>query len=264
MPATAVTPASTLPWPRERLPRHVAIIMDGNGRWAARQGLPRLFGHRAGVQTVKEIVGEAARLGIEAVTLYSFSSENWKRPADEVNGLMELCREHLMAQRDDLIANGIRFRAIGRLSALPDGVRRELAETEAATRDGERTSMVLALNYGARAELVDAMRAIARRVAAGTLAPEAIDEQLIDANLYTVGLPDPDLLIRTAGEMRLSNYLLWQISYAELHVTDVLWPDFGVTEFHAALGDYAGRQRRFGGLDGRDEPSMDPGKSQTK
>ncbi|MFO0873738.1 MAG: polyprenyl diphosphate synthase [Phycisphaerales bacterium] len=241
--------AESFSLPRERLPRHVAIIMDGNGRWAARQGLPRVLGHRAGVRTVREIVAEAARLEIEAITLYSFSSENWKRPAEEVNGLMELCREHLVAQREELMANGVRFRAIGRLDGLPESVRRELSETETATRHGSKTTMVLALNYGARAELVDAMRAIARAVAAGTLRPDAIDEAVIDRNLYTAGLPDPDLLIRTAGELRLSNYLLWQISYAEIHVTDVLWPDFSVTDLHLALSDFAGRRRRFGGLD---------------
>lgn len=233
---------------RERLPRHVAIIMDGNGRWAARRGLPRLMGHRAGARTVREVVTESARLGIEAITLYSFSSENWKRPPDEVEGLMSLCRDHLVAERDELVANGIRFRAIGRLGALPEPVQSELRETVEATRDCSGTTMVLALNYGGRAELVDAMRRIASAVAAGSLTPEEIDEPLVDRHLDTAGLPDPDLLIRTAGEMRLSNYLLWQISYAELHVTDVLWPDFGVAEYHAALRDFARRSRRFGGL----------------
>ncbi|HMN95394.1 MAG TPA: isoprenyl transferase [Phycisphaerales bacterium] len=233
---------------RERLPRHVAIIMDGNGRWAARRGLPRLLGHRAGARTVRDVVTESAKLGIEALTLYSFSSENWKRPADEIDGLMALCQEHLVAERDELIANGIRFRTIGRLEGLPPAVQGELRRTAEATRACAGTTLVLALNYGGRAEIVDAMRRIARRVASGEIGPEAIDEAMIDAHLDTAGLPDPDLLIRTAGEMRLSNYLLWQISYAELHVTDVLWPDFGVDDYHAALRSFAARSRRFGGL----------------
>jgi len=228
----------------------VAIIMDGNGRWAAAQGLPRLFGHRAGVPAVRAVIHEASRLGLEAVTLYSFSSENWKRPAEEVNGLMSLCAEHLLAERAELVQNGIRFRAIGRLDELPDSVQRELRATEEATSRSTGTTMVLALNYGARGEIVDAVRRIARAAACGELDAEAIDERTIDSHLYTAGLPDPDLLIRTAGEMRVSNYLLWQISYAELHVTDVLWPDFSVADFHAALRDFAGRRRRFGGLDG--------------
>lgn len=231
-----------------RLPRHVAIIMDGNGRWARQRGLDRLMGHRAGAGSVQTIVRECGRLGVEALTLYSFSSENWKRPAEEVGGLMDLCRHHLVAERDELIANGVRFRAIGRLHELPEDIQKHLAEMSAATAAGERLTLVLALNYGGRSEIVDAMRSIARRVAAGDLRPDEIDERLVDENLYTSGLPDPDLLIRTAGEMRVSNYLLWQISYAELHVTDVLWPDFGVEAFHDALRDYARRSRRFGGL----------------
>ncbi len=249
MSGAAIPTDSALPVPRERLPRHVAIIMDGNGRWAARQGLPRVFGHRAGVRSVRDVIHEASRLKLEAVTLYSFSSENWKRPADEVSGLMSLCAEHLVLERADLVANGIRFRAIGRIDELPEPVRRELRATEEATRHLNGTSMVLALNYGARTEIVDAIRRIATKVRAGEMEPEEIDESVVDGHLYTAGLPDPDLLIRTAGELRVSNYLLWQISYAELHVTDVLWPDFSVADFHTALRDFAGRRRRFGGLD---------------
>jgi undecaprenyl diphosphate synthase len=231
------------------LPRHVAIIMDGNGRWAARQGMPRLMGHHAGAKSVRVVLAEAARLGIEAITLYSFSSENWKRPAEEVSGLMELCGAQLRAHRAELVERGIRFRAIGRLRELPEQIQAEIATTVEATRHGTNTTLVLALNYGARAEIVDAVRLLADRVARGELAAAAIDEKLVSAALYTAGLPDPDLLIRTAGEMRLSNYLLWQISYAELHVTDVLWPDFNEHHLNQALLDFAARRRRFGGLD---------------
>lgn len=228
--------------------RHVAIIMDGNGRWAQRQGLPRLLGHHAGARTARAIVAEAARLGLDAITLFSFSSENWRRPADEVQGLMTLCREQLRAHRDELVTQGVRFRAIGRLHELPPEIREEIDLTEHATRGGVNTTLMLALNYGARAELVDAMRSIARRVAAGTVDPASIDESTIADSLYTAGLPDPDLLIRTAGEMRLSNYLLWQISYAELFVTDVLWPDFTSDHLREAIQQFGARQRRFGGL----------------
>jgi len=243
----------------ERLPRHVAIIMDGNGRWAARQGLPRLMGHHAGAKTVRVILAAAARLEIEAITLYSFSSENWKRPAEEVSGLISLCGEQLRLHRAELVERGIRFRAIGRLKELPGPIQEEIQLTEEATRHGSATTLVLALNYGARAELVDAMRSLAVRAARGELDPSAIDESLISASLYTAGLPDPDLLIRTAGEMRLSNYLLWQISYAELHVTDVLWPDFDERHFHLALEDFAARRRRFGGLDATSDAAAGSG-----
>jgi len=248
-PTLDAEPALVAPLDPQRLPRHVAVIMDGNGRWARRRELPRLMGHRAGAESVRTVVRECGRLGIEALTLYSFSSENWKRPADEVGGLMDLCRHHLVSERDELIATGVRFRAIGRLHELPPDIQTHLTELTEATAGGTRMTLVLALNYGSRMEIVDAMRAIAKRVVAGELEPDAIDEATVDHHLYTAGLPDPDLLIRTAGEMRVSNYLLWQISYAELHVTEVLWPDFGVDALHAALRDYASRTRRFGGLD---------------
>lgn len=204
------------------------------------------------------ILAEAARLEIDALTLFSFSSENWKRPAEEVEGLMQLCREQLRQHRAELADQGIRFRAIGRLHELPEPIQEEIAITEEATRHGRRTTLVLALNYGARAEIVDAVRSIARRVAAGELDPQAIDEVHVAGSLYTAELPDPDLLIRTAGEMRVSNYLLWQISYAELHVTDVLWPDFGEADLHRALLDFGSRRRRFGGLD---EGGLEAGQS---
>ena len=235
---------------RRRLPRHIAIIMDGNGRWATARGLPRALGHRAGAKTVLTIVEECKTLGIEALTLYSFSSENWKRPADEVAALMELCREFIRAQCETMIRNNIRFRRIGRREGMPEPVLEALDEAERATAHCTALTLCLALNYGSRTELVDATRAIAERVRRGELAPEAIDEATIDAHLYTHGLPDPDLLIRTAGERRISNYLLWQISYAEIHVAGALWPDFGPNELHAAIRDFASRERRFGDIGG--------------
>ncbi len=230
------------------LPRHVAIIMDGNGRWANARGLPRIAGHKAGAQTVDRITTECARLGLDALTLYSFSSENWKRPADEVDALMTLCHAHLVEQRDRMIENGIRFRRIGRREGLPNSVLDAADACEEATAHGEGLTLCLALNYGARAEIVDAARRLATQVRAGELDPAEIDEARFAAALDTHGLPDPDLLIRTAGEMRISNFLLWQISYAELVVTDVAWPDFGVETLHDAFREFAGRSRRFGGI----------------
>jgi undecaprenyl diphosphate synthase len=223
--------------------------MDGNGRWAAQRGMPRVLGHRQGAESVRRIVTECARLGVEALTLYSFSSENWKRPAEEVDALMLLCREYLAAERATLLENGIRFRRIGRDEGMPASVLAALAESEAATAGGTRMTLVLALNYGSRQEIVDAARALARDARDGRLDPESIDEAAFASRLSTVGLPDPDLLIRTAGEMRVSNYLLWQISYAELHVTDVLWPDFAEADLHRAIEDFASRNRKFGGLE---------------
>lgn len=234
--------------PRDRWPAHIAFIMDGNGRWAQARGLPRAAGHREGVETVRRIVTEAARLGLGAITLYSFSSENWKRPAVEVEALMALCAEFLRCERPRLLRESIRFVRIGRREGLPEEVLAELDETERVTADCRGLTLCLALNYGSRTEIADAARALAREVAAGRLDPESIDERAVATKLYTAALPDPDLLVRTAGELRLSNYLLWQISYAEIHVTDVLWPDFGVEDLAAAILDFAGRDRRFGGL----------------
>lgn len=232
--------------PRARWPRHVAVIMDGNGRWAKARGLPRAAGHREGVKTVRRTVTECARLGLDALTLYSFSSENWKRPADEVAALMALCCEFLRVERATMLAENIRFRRIGRREGLPAEVLAELDETERATAAHTGLTLCLALNYGSRTEIADAARALAREVAAGTRSIDSIDEDAVASRLYTAGIEDPDLLVRTAGEMRLSNYLLWQISYAELHVTEVLWPDFGVADLHRALADFARRERRFG------------------
>ena len=230
------------------LPRHVAIIMDGNGRWAQCRGLARVMGHHEGSNTVRRIVTACAERKIEALTLYSFSSENWSRPADEVAALMTLLQEHLKSELPNMLKNGIRFRRLGRREGMPPEVPALLDETERATAHGTGMTLTLALNYGARAEIVDAVRALAAKAKAGALEPGAIDEATIAANLGTAGLPDPDLLIRTAGQMRVSNFLLWQISYAELHVTETLWPDFGVDDLERALRDFAGRQRTFGGL----------------
>jgi len=234
--------------PRERWPRHVAVIMDGNGRWAQARGLPRAAGHREGVTTVRRVVTEAARLGLEAITLYSFSSENWKRPADEVAALMMLCCEFLRIERETMLRENIRFRRIGRRDGLPSEVLAELDETERVTAHHTGLTLCLALNYGSRTEIVDAARALAQEVAAGRRTVDSIDEAAFAGHLYTAGIPDPDLLLRTAGEMRVSNYLLWQISYAELHVTDTLWPDFSVEDFHRAIAAFASRERRFGGV----------------
>jgi len=233
-----------------RIPRHVAIIMDGNGRWAQARGMPREMGHQAGAASVRPVVEHAGDLGIEYVTLYSFSLENWKRPAEEVRALMQLCLAYLAAEEQDLIRRQIRFRVIGRREGLPAEVCGAIDRVTASTAPGTRGELCLAINYGSRAEITDAVAGIAADVKAGLVAPEAIDERLIASRLYTAGMPDPDLLIRTAGEMRVSNYLLWQISYAELHVTPVLWPDFGPRNLDEAVREYARRDRRFGGLSG--------------
>lgn len=230
------------------LPRHIAMIMDGNGRWARQRGLERIEGHVRGAETVRRIVEECCRIGIGQLTLYSFSSENWKRPKQEVDFLMGLLKQYLVAERPEIIKQQIRFRVIGRRSDLAPDVVREIEETERISAGNSGPTLALAVNYGSRAEIVDAVRTIADRVRRGELDPSAIDEATISDSLYTAGMPDPDLLIRTAGEMRVSNYLLWQISYAELWVTPVLWPDFTNEVFHSALRDYAARERRFGGL----------------
>jgi len=228
------------------LPRHVAIIMDGNGRWARERGLPRARGHEAGTQTVRVITEEAMRLGIRQMTLYTFSVQNWGRPRGEVSGLMRLLRRYLVDERDKLMEHEIRLAAIGRREKLPRRVLRELETTEQLTAGNQRFTLCLALNYGARGEIVDAVRALAADAVAGKLRPERISEKTVSRYLYTAGMPDPDLVIRTAGEMRVSNFLLWQISYAEFYVTPVCWPDFREEEFHEALRAYARRTRTFG------------------
>jgi undecaprenyl diphosphate synthase len=230
------------------LPRHVAIIMDGNGRWAQQRGLPRIEGHRRGVQSVRATVEECCRLGIEQLTLYCLSIENWKRPRAELEFLMTLLQKYLLEERAEIMEQNIRFATIGRRSGLPANVLGEIDENIRISRKNTGLVLCLAINYGGRTELVDAARDLAERVRSGKLDPAAIDEETLSNALYTAGMRDPDLLIRTAGEMRVSNFLLWQISYAELWVTDKCWPDFDVDTLGQALGDYAQRERRFGGL----------------
>jgi undecaprenyl diphosphate synthase len=236
--------------PREKLPRHIAIIMDGNGRWARQRGLPRIEGHRSGATSVRRVTEECARLGIEQITLYCLSSENWKRPAEELDFLLQLLQQYLVEERPRIMEHNIRVKWIGWREGLPEDAVRELDETLRLSGGNTGLCVCLAINYGSRAELVDAVRRIATEVRSGKLDPAAIDEQTLDARLYTSGMPEPDLLIRTAGEMRISNFLLWQISYAEIWVTDVCWPDFDEAQLHAALRSYAARDRRFGGLSG--------------
>ncbi len=234
--------------PTGRLPRHVAIIMDGNGRWAQKQGLPRIEGHRQGVSSVRRITEHAARLGIEQLTLYCLSSENWRRPETELAFLMQLLGHYMIEERDLLMQQRIRLSVIGRREGLPPGTLSDVDRTVELCAGNDGMRLCLAINYGSRGEIVDAARALAVEVAAGRLDPEAIDEAALAARLNTDGMPDPDLLIRTAGEMRLSNFLLWQISYAELWVTPVEWPAFTEEHLEQALQDFARRDRRFGGI----------------
>lgn len=228
------------------LPRHVAVIMDGNGRWATGQGMNRVQGHRRGKDSVREIVETSREIGIEVLTLYAFSSENWDRPQREVNALMRLLRRYLKTEVNKMMRYEIRLRAIGNLRRLPSEVLRELRDVEKRTRNNTRMTVQLAVSYGGREELVRATRRLARQVRDGELRAEQIDESRIEGALDTAGLPDPDLLIRTSGEMRLSNFLLWQLAYTEIYVTDTLWPDFRRDEYLAALEVYRSRQRRFG------------------
>src|SRR5215216_878679 len=231
-----------------RLPAHVAIIMDGNGRWAANKSLPRVAGHRAGATAVRKTIETAARLGLECLTLYAFSTENWKRPRLEIRALMDLLTEFLRKELKSLKENNIQFRMIGRPDGLNISVLEHIRRAELATYQNTGLRLNIAINYGGRAELVDAMRKLAREVAEGRLRPEEIDERMIEEKLYTRLLPDPDLLIRTSGEARVSNFLLWQIAYSEIHVTDTLWPDFDEKAFFTALVDYQKRDRRFGSV----------------
>jgi undecaprenyl diphosphate synthase len=234
--------------PAERRPRHIAIIMDGNGRWAQRQGLPRIEGHRRGVASVRRVTEECSRLGIEQLTLYCLSSENWKRPPQETDFLMRLLEQYMVEERGTILGQNIRVAFIGRREGICDDALRELDKTVAMSRGNTGLRLCLAINYGGRAEMVDAVRAIAARVGSGELLADDVSESLISDHLYTRGMPEPDLLIRTAGEMRISNFLLWQISYAELWVTDRCWPEFDEGQLHAAIRSFASRDRRFGGL----------------
>jgi undecaprenyl diphosphate synthase len=222
--------------------------MDGNGRWARQRGLPRVEGHSRGVKSVRTIIEECCALGIGQLTLYCLSSENWKRPQTELDFLMTLLQKYLIDERAEIMEQNIRFTVIGRREGLPDDVLREIDENIRMSQDNTGMVLSLAINYGGRTELVDAVRTLAEQVRQGKLDPDAIDETTVSEALYTAGMSDPDLLIRTAGEMRVSNFLLWQISYAELWVTDKCWPDFDRPTLHRALRDYAGRERRFGGL----------------
>jgi len=231
-----------------RLPTHVAIIMDGNGRWAGRRHLPRIAGHRAGVKAARAVIETCARLHLPCLTLYAFSLENWRRPEAEVDFLMRLLREYLKRELPSLKKNNIQMRFIGRLSELPHAVRKDIDDAMQVTSQNTGLKLVVALNYGGRAELTDACNALFDKARAEQRRDFHVDEESISAHLYTAGLPDPDLLIRTSGEMRVSNFLLWQIAYAELYVTETLWPDFSRTRLIEALVDYQKRERRYGGL----------------
>ncbi|MCB1427618.1 MAG: isoprenyl transferase [Nitratireductor sp.] len=239
-------------------PRHIAIIMDGNGRWAKARGLARFHGHRRGVETVKQIVRAACDQGIEFVTLYSFSTENWSRPREEVSELMNLLKVFIRKDLAELHQKNIRVRIIGDRENLPSDIAPLLLEAEALTRDNTDNTLVIAFNYGGRHEIVRAVRRIAEMVAQGEIAPETIDEAMIATNLDTAGIPDPDLIIRTGGEKRISNFLMWQSAYSEFYFTDCRWPDFTPADLNAAIEDFAQRQRRFGGVEER-EPRQGTG-----
>lgn len=230
----------------ESLPRHIAVIMDGNGRWAALRGLPRIAGHQEGAKSVREIITLCGELGIGALTIYAFSQENWKRPVPEINALMMLLEQYLQSEMDALVEKGVRFRAIGRVGSLPPSARKWVKKVEEETAHNERLILTVALSYGGRSEIVDAVRRLAEDCKNGLIQPEAIDEPLLEGYLSTQGLPDPDLLIRTSGEARISNFLLWQMAYTEMYFTPTLWPDFRRREALLALLEYQRRERRFG------------------
>uniref|UniRef100_B8HLE0 Isoprenyl transferase n=1 Tax=Cyanothece sp. (strain PCC 7425 / ATCC 29141) TaxID=395961 RepID=B8HLE0_CYAP4 len=232
----------------QRLPRHVAVIMDGNGRWAKRQGLPRILGHRRGVDALKELLRCCKDWGIEALTAYAFSTENWGRPLAEVEFLMTLFERVLRRELEELIQEGVQIHFVGDLDSLPASLQEEIERAVTATQANQTIRFVVATNYGGRREILQACRAIAQEVKQGQLQVEDIDEGLFERHLYTAGMGDPDLLIRTSGEMRISNFLLWQLAYSELYVTETLWPDFDRAEFHRALSDFQHRHRRFGRL----------------
>ena len=234
----------------QRIPRHVAVIMDGNGRWAKQRNLPRIMGHKAGSESVKDIVKTARELNLEVLTLYAFSTENWKRPSIEVQGLMTLLKTYLKSEMQNMLENNISLRCIGEIEKLPSDVQAILSEVikETGLKTEEKPAMILnlALSYGSRSEIVRAARIMAEKCVSGQFDPEDFSEQLFASHLYTGGLPDPDLLIRTGGEARLSNFLLWQLSYAELYITETMWPDFKGENFITALSEYQSRERRFG------------------
>jgi undecaprenyl diphosphate synthase len=241
--------------PPSKMPRHIAIIMDGNGRWAEQRGFDRVVGHRNGMKAVRDTIETCAKIGVEIVTLYSFSSENWSRPNDEVQALMEMCVLYCSGEQEALKENNVRVRVLGRRQGLPEEVVAALSVLEEATRECTGLTLCLAINYGSRDEIVDAVRLIAQRAVDGALAPAEIDTELISQSLYTSGLADPDLLIRTGGDYRISNYLLWQISYAEIVVLEEYWPDFDQQALCDSVRVFASRSRRFGGLDAKDPGS---------
>ena len=244
---TASLPATADPSPG---PHHVAIIMDGNGRWAKARALPRVAGHRRGADAVRRVVRGAGELGIPVLTLFAFSTENWTRPADEVNDLMGLLRHYLRNELEELHKNGARLRVIGNREGLAPDIVRDIAEAEKMTCANARIDVNICINYGARDEILQATRNLARRVAAGELAADGIDEARFEQELLTAGVPDPDLLIRTSGEQRISNFLLWQCAYAELVFVDTLWPDFGKEHLERAIAEFRRRERRYGGVGG--------------
>ena len=231
---------------KERLPRHIAIIMDGNGRWAKKQGLARMFGHRQGVETVHNITVAATKLGIEYLTLYTFSTENWNRPKEEVDALMTLLVDTIAKETPTLMENNVRLETIGDIDRLPEGAKKKFLACIEQTSKNTGLTMVLALSYSARWEITRAMQLVAQRAQAGTLRPDEINEQLVSSLMTTASIPDPDLLIRTSGEYRISNFLLWQLAYSELYFTDCLWPEFTEEELYKAIVDYQKRERRFG------------------
>jgi undecaprenyl diphosphate synthase len=228
------------------LPRHVGIIMDGNGRWAEQRGLPRLEGHRRGSDSVREVTRAARKLGLPALTLYAFSAQNWNRPPDEVSGLMDLLRDYLQRERPEIMENGIRLHAIGELDRLPPRVRDPLEELRSASAQHVDMVLTLALSYGGREEIVAMARKVAEDARAGSLRPERVDAEAVEERLWTAGLPPLELVVRTSGEVRVSNFLLWQLAYAEIHLTETLWPDFGEEALLVALDDFQRRERRFG------------------
>jgi undecaprenyl diphosphate synthase len=230
----------------EKLPKHVAIIMDGNGRWAKNRALNRIRGHENGINSVRDVVRTSREIGIQYLTLYAFSEENWKRPKHEVDALMNLLKRFLKKELDEMLENGIRFQTIGRSGKLPEDVQRLLSETSDKTSQNKDMVLNLALSYGGRQEIVDAIQKISRRIESKGLRPEEITQQTISDSLYTAGIPDPDLLIRTSGEYRISNFLLWQIAYAEIYITPTLWPDFRKEEYLLAIEAFQKRERRFG------------------
>ena len=235
--------------PPSKIPRHIAIIMDGNGRWAEQRGFPRVVGHRNGMKAVRDTIETAAKIGVEVVTLYSFSSENWSRPSDEIQALMQMCVMYCAGEQEALAEHNVRVRVLGRREGLPAEVVAALAQLEEATTGCTGLTVCLAINYGSRDEIVDAVRSIASRVQGGKLDPGEISQSTIADSLYTSGIPDPDLLVRTGGDCRVSNYLLWQISYAEIIVLDEYWPDFDAPALCGTVRTFASRSRRFGGLD---------------